>query len=333
MRLARRAPRDTGVRQAPRNLTRVPGVARRLAEAFAVVCALAAAGCGRQSTLAPHSPGAHSIATLWWWMLVAAAIVFAGAVGLIGIAWVRRGREGVPVVGRNEGFNLGMVVLFGIGIPIVTLIALFVAANFVVLGQTDVPASTRTPLTIQVIGKQWFWEVRYPGTSAVTANEIHIPVRTRVTVVTQTADVIHSFWVPELMRKVDTIPGRRNRVVLFADRPGRYRGQCAEFCGAQHAHMGMYVFADAPARFRAWLAGQARPRRAPATPAQGQVGPDLTHLGSRTTLAALTIPNTPATLAAWIRDPQRIKPGNRMPSLGLDAADARSLAAYLESLR
>jgi cytochrome c oxidase subunit 2 len=332
-------------------------VARRLAEAFAVVCALAAAGCGRQSTLAPHSPGAHSIATLWWWMLVAAAIVFAGAVGLIGIAWVRRGREGVPVVGRNEGFNLGMVVLFGIGIPIVTLIALFVAANFVVLGQTDVPASTRTPLTIQVIGKQWFWEVRYPGTSAVTANEIHIPARTRVTVVTQTADVIHSFWVPELMRKVDTIPGRRNRVVLFADRPGRYRGQCAEFCGAQHAHMAMYVFADAPARFRAWLAGQARPRRAPATPAQrrgeqlflsaqcaschalrgtpaqGQVGPDLTHLGSRTTLAALTIPNTPATLAAWIRDPQRIKPGNRMPSLGLDAADARSLAAYLESLR
>ena len=357
MRLARRAPRDTCVRQPPRNLTRLPRVARRLAPAFAVVCALAAGGCGRQSTLAPHSPGARSIATLWWWMLVAAVIVVAGAIGLIGIAWVRRRTEGIPVVGRREGFNLGMVVLFGIGIPLVVLISLFVVANFVVLPQTDAPAASSTPLTIQVIGKQWFWEVRYPGTSAVTANEIHIPVRTRVTVVTQTADVIHSFWVPEIARKIDLIPGRRNRVVLFADKPGRYRGQCAEFCGAQHAHMALYVFADPPARFRAWLADQARPRRAPVTsaqrrgeqvflsaqcaschalrgtPAQGQVGPDLTHLGSRTTLAALAIPNTPATLAAWIHDPQRIKPGNRMPALGLDAADVQSLVGYLESLR
>jgi cytochrome c oxidase subunit 2 len=310
-----------------------------------------------QSALSPHSPQAHDISTLWWWMLGVATVVFLGAVALLVASWVLRGREGVPIVGKREGFNLSMVVLFGIGIPLVVLVSLFVVANFVVLPQTVAPAASSTPLTIQVIGKQWFWEVRYPGTPAVTANEIHIPVRTRVNVVTTTADVIHSFWVPEIARKIDTIPGRRNRVLLYADRPGRYRGQCAEYCGVQHAHMSLYVFADPPQRFRAWLAAQGKPRRAPTTPAQrrgeqvflasqcsschtmrgtparGDVGPDLTHVAGRTTLASLTIPNTRAELAAWLADPQRVKPGNRMPTLHLRAADRRALVAYLESLK
>jgi cytochrome c oxidase subunit II len=153
------------------------------------------------------------------------------------------------------------------------------------------------------------------------------------------------------------VPGRRNRVLLYADRPGRYRGQCAEFCGLQHSHMAMYVFADPPDRFRAWLADQARPAAAPAGPlarrgervfmanecaschtirgtaATGRVGPDLTHVGRRTTLAALTLPNTPRELAAWIRDPQYFKPGNRMPGLGLDRSDTEAVAAYLQELR
>jgi cytochrome c oxidase subunit 2 len=204
---------------------------------------------------------------------------------------------------------------------------------------------------------QWFWEIRYPGGRAVTANEIHIPVRTRVNVVATTADVIHSFWVPELNRKIDMIPGRNNRVLLYADQPGRYRGQCAEYCGVQHAHMSLYVFADPPARFRAWLAQQARPARAAITPAQrrgrrvflthqceschtlrgtparGTVGPDLTHVASRTTLAALTIPNTRAELDAWLTDPQHVKPGNRMPALALAPADRQALVGDLESLR
>jgi cytochrome c oxidase subunit II len=310
-----------------------------------------------QSALNPHSPQAHDISTLWWWMLGVATVVFLGAVALLIASWVLRGREGIPIVGRREGFNLSMVVLFGIGIPLVVLVSLFVVANFVVLPQTVAPAASSTPLTIQVIGKQWFWEVRYPGTPAVTANEIHIPARTRVNVVTTTADVIHSFWVPQIARKIDTIPGRRNRVLLYADRPGRYRGQCAEYCGVQHAHMSLYVFAQPPAQFRAWLAAQGRPRRAPTTPAQrrgeqvflsnqcaschtmrgtparGDVGPDLTHVASRTTLASLTIPNTRAELAAWLADPQRVKPGNRMPTLHLRAADRRALVAYLESLK
>jgi cytochrome c oxidase subunit 2 len=317
--------------------------------------ALTVGGCGGngQSALDPRSGPAHSISVLWWWMLVAATVVFLGAVGLIAIAFFRRKRTGAPVVGEREGFNLSMVTVFGIGIPMVTLIALFVIANFVVMPGTDAPARSSTALTIEVTGRQWFWEIRYPGTSVVTANEIHIPARTRVNVVATTADVIHSFWVPELNRKIDMIPGRRNRVLLYADRPGRYRGQCAEYCGPQHAHMSMFVFADPPDRFRAWLAAQGRPAAGGAqagqrafaanqcaschtirgTGARGQVGPDLTHVASRTTLAALTIPNDPTALAAWIRDPQHIKPGNRMPSLDLSAPDVRALVAYLESLR
>jgi cytochrome c oxidase subunit II len=323
-----------------------------------LVLAVAAGGCGgEQSALKPRSGPARDIATLWWWMLAAAAVVFAGAVGLLVLAWLRRRREGAPVVGEREGFNLGMVVLFGMAIPAVVLIALFVIANFVVLPGTEAPAAARTSMTIEVIGAQWYWEVRYPGTGAVTANEIHIPVRTRVNVVATTADVIHSFWVPQLNRKIDMVPGRRNRVLLYAERPGRYRGQCAEFCGLQHSHMAMYVYADPPERFRAWLADQARPAASSAgaaaergarvftdhqcaschtirgTSATGTVGPDLTHVGRRTTLAALTLPNTPEELAAWIRDPQYFKPGNRMPALDLDRSEIEDVATYLKGLR
>jgi cytochrome c oxidase subunit II len=331
---------------------------RRGAPIAVLLLAATSAGCGgEQSALNPRSEASRNIATLWWWMLGAAAVVFAGAVGMLVLAWLARRRDGAPLFGRREGFNLGMVVLFGMGIPSVVLIGLFVVANFAVLPSTEAPAASRTAMTIEVTGQQWFWQVRYPGTGAVTANEIHIPVGTRVNVVAQTADVIHSFWIPELNRKIDMIPGRRNRVLLYADKPGRYRGQCAEFCGLQHAHMSMYVFAETPARFRAWLAAQSKPEASPVTasarrgeqvfmdnqcaschtirgtPAAGQVGPDLTHVGARSTLAALTIPNDPAHLEAWIRNPQLIKPGNRMPSFLLDKADTRAVVDYLKGLR
>ena len=322
------------------------------------LCSLALGGCGgSQSALDPQSDQARAISTLWWWMLVAATIVFLGAVGLLVLAWLRRRTEGLPLFGRRERLSLAMVVTFGMAIPAVVLVAVFVVGNFVVLPRTDAPAVASTRLTIDVTGKQWFWIVRYPGTTAVTANEIHIPVGTRVNIVARTADVIHSFWVPQLNRKIDMIPGRDNRVLLEADRPGRYRGQCAEFCGLQHSHMAMYVYADTPERFRAWLAAQARPRRAPVTAeerrgeqvflseqcaschtirgttARGDVGPDLTHVAGRGTLAALTIPNTPDFLTEWIKDPQHVKPGNRMPGLQLSDPDVRDVVAYLESLR
>ncbi len=324
---------------------------------MAIASSVVLAGCSKQSILSTHSPQAHNIALLWWWMLAAAVLVFAGAVAMLVLAWFRRGTPGLPHFGEREDVSEGMVLLFGIAIPVVALVALFGVADVYLVGQTSAPNPRTTTMTIDVIGHQFWWEVRYPGTDAVTANEIHIPVNTRVNVIATSADVIHSFWVPALNRKIDMIPGRRNRVLLYASQAGRYRGQCSQFCGVQHAHMSLYVFAQPPAAFRSWLASMAAPARAPTTaqarageqlfmtsqcatchriggtPAQATVGPDLTHLATRSSLAALTIPNTPAELTAWISNPQAIKPGVRMPDLGLSRAEVAELVAYLESLR
>jgi cytochrome c oxidase subunit 2 len=246
------------------------------------------------------------------------------------------------------------VLLFGIGIPAVVLITLFGVANVYVIGHTEAPNPRRTAMTIDVIAHQWWWEIRYPGTKAVTANEIHIPIGTRVNLVAESADVIHNFWVPQLARKIDTIPGRQNRILLYASRPGTYRGQCAEFCGFQHANMGLYVIAQPAAAFRSWLANESAPASTAAagspgekqfmndqcaschqirgTTARGLVGPDLTHLASRISLAAATIPNDRSHLAAWIANPQEIKPGNRMPDLGLSPVQVNQIVSFLETL-
>jgi cytochrome c oxidase subunit II len=324
-----------------------------------IVCTLAVggllSGCGRQSILSRGSPQTHDITLLWWWMLAAATIVFVGAVAMLGVAWRRRSTAGLPIFGEREDLNKRLVLLFGILIPLVTLLALFAVANIYLIGESAPPAAASTSMTVDVIAHQWWWEIRYPGSQAVTANEIHIPTGTRVNVVASTGDVIHSFWVPQLARKIDTVPGRQNRILMYASHAGTYRGQCAEFCGLQHAHMGLEVVAQPPAAFRAWLSRMAQP--ATATGGQGQVGrqlfmtdqcaschqirgtsasatvgPDLTHVASRSTLAALTIPNDPAHLAAWIANPQAIKPGDRMPDLGLSRREVQAIVAYLDSL-
>jgi cytochrome c oxidase subunit 2 len=318
---------------------------------------VALGGCGAQSTLDPHAEPAREISTLWWWMLAVAGTVLGGALFLLFLGWIRRREPGMPLLGQNEGLARLLVVVFGIAIPLGVNVALFVVANLVVAKVTQAPDPRTTRMTIQVVGHQWWWEVRYPGTAAVTANEIHIPVRTRVNVVAKTADVIHTFWVPQLNRKIDMLPGHPNRLLLYASKPGRYRGQCAEFCGVQHAHMSLEVFADAPADYRAWLADMARPAVAPVTAeqrggrkaflsnacaschtmrgtaAQGVLGPDLTHMATRASLAALTIPNDTPNLSRWIADPQHVKPGNRMPGLNLTPTAHRNLVAYLQSLR
>jgi cytochrome c oxidase subunit 2 len=319
--------------------------------------AVALSSCGKQSPLSPESPQAHEISLLWWWMLAIAVLVLLGAIALLAIAWWRRHIPGLPVFGEREDLSHGMVLLFGIGIPAVVLVALFAVSNIYVIHDTEAPNPRSTALTIDVIGHQWWWEVRYADTPAVTANEIHIPVGTRVNVVTTSADVIHSFWVPQLSRKIDMTPGRTTSVLLYASRAGRYRGQCAEFCGFQHANMSLEVVAQPTADFRAWLANMGQPAAAASTaearageqlfmtsqcaschtlrgtPAQGMVGPDLTHLATRSRIAADTIPNNPESLTAWIRDPQAIKPGNRMPELGLPSSAVAELVSYLEALR
>ena len=309
-----------------------------------------------QSTLHPASHAAHEITHLWWVMMIAAWIGFAVVVLLLFLGWWRRNRPNLPFGGGDRAATAWIVGL-GVGVPIVILTLLFVWADVFVIDSTAAPKTGSTLLTVQVIGHQWWWEARYPGSGVVTANEIHIPAGERVLVVATTEDIIHSFWVPELNRKIDMIPGQRNEVLLDAEHPGVYRGQCAEFCGLQHANMSFLVYADPPARFGAWLRAQRRPAAAPSTPAarrgrdvflsepcadchqirgtsaSGRVGPDLTHLASRQTLAANTIPNAGPDLARWIRDPQHVKPGNRMPAVRLSPDELRAIVAYLQSLR
>jgi cytochrome c oxidase subunit 2 len=309
-----------------------------------------------QSSVHPASHAAHEIATLWWVMMIGAWIGFAVVAGLLFMGWWRRNRSDLPFGGGDRAATAWIVGL-GVGVPIVVLTLLFVWADVFVINSTAAPRAGTTRLTVDVIGHQWWWEVRYPASGVATANEIHIPAGERVRVVVTTDDVIHSFWVPELNRKIDTIPGRHNEVLLDAEHPGVFRGQCAEFCGLQHAHMSLLVYAHTPARFDAWLAAQAKPAGSPTTAfarqgrdiflsepcadchqirgtsADARVGPDLTHVASRQTLAAVTITNTPSDLAGWIRDPQHVKPGNRMPAVLLSGTQIRALVAYLDSLR
>ena len=335
----------------------------RVGQAFLLVPAiLLLAGCGqKQDALAPKSHQSRDIASLFWWMMGGAWIGLGVVVALLLLSWKRRNRRGVggDTEGPKPGEKAGWFVVVGAGVvlPIVLLSTLFVISDVFVIRTTQAPAATGTKRTVLVIGHQWWWEVRYPGTRAATANEIHIPVRTPVRVEVRTDDVIHSFWVPQLNRKIDTIPGRTNTIELYADAVGRYRGECAEFCGLQHAHMGLYVFADRPAEFRRWLADQSKPAAPPAgglasrgrdafltgpcsschtirgTSADATVGPDLTHVASRTTIGALTLPNGGDTLREWIHDPQHFKPGSDMPTLHLSGSQLEGLVAYLRGLR
>jgi cytochrome c oxidase subunit II len=306
-----------------------------------------------QSSLTPHSHAAHDIALLWWVMFGVACVGLTFIAVLLLLGWIRRNKDTLPF-GGDERTATRLVVGLGIGTPIVLLSALFIWSDIFVIRSTAAPSPGSTALTVHVIGHQWFWEVRYGGRTWSTVNELHIPVRTRVNVVGTSADVIHSIWVPELNRKADVIPGRTNRLLLYADRIGTYIGQCAEFCGLQHAHMQLMVVAEPRTRFEQWLRTEGTPAVAGAdgpglklfeatgcanchairgTPADAHAGPDLTHVGSRLTLAAGTIPNDRAHLRAFIRDPQAVKPGAKMPQLPQTPSQTDGLVRYLESLK
>jgi cytochrome c oxidase subunit II len=336
---------------------------RRGLAAAALLAPTLLAGCGgSQSTLNPHSHAATDIANLFWVMMAVSFGGLALITGLLVFAWVRRRRRGFrdadpddPHPGEKPAWFV--VVGGGVVFPLMVVIALFIVGDWAIINVTQAPAESSTAMTVDAVGHQWYWEFRYPGTKAVTADEMHIPVDTRVNLVATTADVIHSFWVPALNRKIDTIPGQQNRILLYSNKAGVFRGQCAEFCGLQHAHMGMLVFVQPKAQFQAWLKRQSAPAAVPTsalarqgrqvflsgpcsschtirgTPARGFVGPDLTHLASRTTLAGVTIPNSRSYLARWIVDSQHFKPGNRMPDFRLTDSEQRALVAYLESLR
>lgn len=266
--------------------------------------------------------------------------------------------QGRLPLGRGRG---GMSWIY-VGIA-VTVLVLFGTTIWNVLVLSAVSKPPQQPaLTVEVTAHQWWWEVSYPSDSpsqtVTTANEIHIPVGEPVLFKLKSADVIHSFWIPKLGGKTDLIPGRINRAWLQADQAGRYRGQCGEYCGAQHAHMALYVVAEAPERFAAWRDAQLAAARSAASAhdlaahgsevfvqhcgvchtvrgieAHGRLGPDLTHLMSRATIAAGQLDNNRGNLYGWIAGPQRLKPGTRMPRVLLDPQELRDVVAYLETLK
>lgn len=309
---------------------------------------------GAQSALNSSGPNAGAIAQLSWIMFAGGGLILALIVGLVAYALM------APPASRAWLAHRNTIIVGGIFFPVVVLSILLVYG--LALARDLVREGPDEPLIIEVVGEQFWWRVRYPESAGrppvVTANEIHVPTGRPIKFVLTTADVIHSFWVPPLSGKLDMIPGVVNVLLLRADRPGVYRGQCAEFCGAAHAQMALYVVAHTPEEFETWMEAQQRPAIQPATadlqrgrdlflragcggchtvrgtPASGRIGPDLTHIGSRLSIAAGMFPNHQGTLAGWIADSQHLKPENKMPSFAVfSGEELRATAAYLESLK
>jgi cytochrome c oxidase subunit II len=333
---------------------------RRAAAAACAAAVVLATGCtGVQHALEPSGEHAARVATLFWGMLAVGWAVFVAVLSvMLGALWRRRPADDAE---HREATDRRSARLVAGGVVATALILLGVLVGSIRTGSASSAVRGDDPLVVEVTGRQWWWHIRYldpvPFRQVVTANELHLPVGRAVEVRLRTADVIHSFWVPRLGGKVDMIPGRTNVLRLRADEEGVFRGQCAEFCGLQHALMGMEVVAHAPEAFERWLEEQRRPAAPPAdsarahgervflrsscalchtvrgTGARGLVGPDLTHLASRRTLAAATLPNRRGQLAGWIVDPRAIKPGTHMPATELEPRDLTALLDYLQGLR
>ena len=304
-----------------------------------------------QSVLAPAGPDGERLADLSWLLFGGAAVIFLAVAGFLALA-----AFGGPAARATLG-SRRFILAGGVAFPVILLSALLLHTFGLAraLGMPD----EAPPLRVQMTGHQFWWEVRYPDGDVVTANELRIPTGRDVLLEVASSDVIHSVWIPALHGKIDMIPGRVNTRRIRAGRPGVLRGQCAEFCGAQHALMAFYVVAETPEGFEAWMDGQRQPASQPAdeflargrqafgsagcggchavrgTEWNGRIGPDLTHVGSRLSLAAGVLDNHRGTLAGWIAGAQDLKPGNRMPSFAavLDGPELRAVSTWLESLK
>lgn len=300
-------------------------------------------------------PPAEAIGALALIVGAIAFLIFLGVeAALIYAAWRYRASRLAGPAPQISG-NRTLEILWT-AIPIAILVVVFVLMIGTMGEITASVASGTTPaaLRIQATGYQWWWQYTYPTSSGdvIAANELHIPVATPIDLDLASADVVHSYWVPELSGKTDMIPGRVNRLRLYASHAGTFNGQCAEFCGVEHAWMRITVVAEPQADFDRWLAAQAAPRSAAApgesvfvsnvcaschtirgTAAKGAAGPDLTHVGSRLTLAAGVLKNDATAMRDWLADPQRYKPGSLMPHVPLSDAEIDALASYLESLK
>jgi cytochrome c oxidase subunit II len=311
------------------------------------------------SVLNPSSPQTRLIDRLWDAMyLVSAAVFVLVVLALLLGAFRKRGGE-APETDPGQERSLTTAVSVATALTVLILFGFLVYD--VAVGRQLTRGFGKEALQVRVVGHQWWWELQYRDSVAhnwfTTANELHIPVGRPVVLELLSTDVIHSFWPPTISQKRDLIPGKDNSLWLQADTPGVYRGQCAEYCGQQHAKMGFLVIAQRPDSFASWLARQRDTALTPTTelarrgqevflasscvmchaiagtPAGSRVGPDLTHLASRRTIAAGTLPNSRGNLAGWIIDPQKIKPGTRMPPNQLKPADLQALLEYLETLK
>jgi cytochrome c oxidase subunit 2 len=343
------------------------GRAAKLLCFAAFTAALAFCATDAQSVVNPVGPQSGKIAGLWWFFfwLLGAIFLLVMLAALWTLTRPNRGLAQEPLEGTHqvspETESRATRVVTGASIAtVVILFVLIVASVSTGKGLAELPYKKNT-LTIEVMGTQWWWNITYQNSDSslvfTTANEIHIPTGRPVQIRGLSNDVIHSFWVPNLHGKADFIPSRVNTEWIQADKPGVYRGQCAEFCGLQHAHMIIYVIAETPDNFRKWYEHQLQPAGPPSDPvtqrgqqvfmnnacvychqirgtdAAGQNGPDLTHFGSRLGIAANTVPNTPGNLGGWIADPQSTKPGNHMATVAVNSADMQPLINYLESLK
>jgi cytochrome c oxidase subunit 2 len=302
----------------------------------------------------PHSPQAQAISILFTQVFRLMLIVFLTVAGLVVYALIRyRAKPNTPE--PRQRFGSKPLEALWTAVPLLVVAILFVVTIRTVHSIDALRNPGRSP-DLVITGHQWWWEARYPD-GAVTASEIHIPVRRRLLVQIESADVIHDFWVPSLARKMDAVPGLTGYVWLEADAAGTYSGTCAEFCGTQHAWMRLVVFAEPEEKFSAWLKHQSEGAPLPAggeaaegarlfqqmkcddchailgTGAAGRSGPDLTHVTSRQYLGSGSSPNSPQKLAQWISDPQSAKPGNRMSNPHLSSKEAQALLTYLETLQ
>jgi len=296
-------------------------------------------------TLAPASPQAAAISNLFVGTLIFLAAILTLVAFLVIYAVIRyRDRPETPEAQQIFGWRRLEIIW-----TVVPILSLAVLAGFMMRTMiAGDPPTTGAKPDLRIVAHQWWWEIYYLKAGVVTANEIHIPVGKRLLVDFRSADVIHDFWAPELGRKIDIVPGHPNRLWIEADHGGTYLGVCAEFCGNEHAWMRFMVIADPPDEFAAWIKQQAAAPPNPVTADEQRgakiyrenictnchlrnVGPDLTHVASRRTLAAGALENTPENLKAWLRDPDDFKPGSNMPNFKLSDDDVRALVAYLET--
>ena len=317
----------------------------------------------RMSVLDPAGPQSAEIAHVWDVFLWVTAIVWVLVIAffIVSMGMSRRNAPAHPMAenaDRDRRLTRGIAIAGGA--TVLTLLGLLVvsihAGSQLAALENDADA-----INIRITGKQWWWQVDYeptdPAQAVTTANEIHVPVGKLVHLELTSADVIHSFWVPSIHGKRDLIPGRMNRTWIRVDEPGVYRGQCAEFCGLEHAEMSLRIVAEPFDKYQAWLNHQREPAAPPATPEQqrglalflgspcamchtvagtpagGRLGPDLTHVASRDTLGAGALPNTTNAMTQWVANAQAFKPGTHMPAIGYSQADLNALVAFLEALQ